>query len=89
MESLRNNRVDAKRTKLECYIANVNPECWSQYKASMPIDRIQPYVITNMISNACRALTLHIKNTCILWSHRSKLASLWTIKMIILSRRAN
>ena len=24
----------------------------------------------------------HIKNTCILWSHRSKLASLWTIKIL-------
>ena len=26
----------------------------------------------------------HIKNTCILWSHRSKLASLWKIKILIL-----
>ena len=42
----------------EYYIANVNPECWSQYKARMPIDRIQPYLITNMSSNARRALTL-------------------------------
>mgnify|MGYP000659783020 CR=1 FL=1 len=25
-----------------------------------------------------------MKNTCILWSHRSKLASLWTIKILIL-----
>ena len=25
----------------------------------------------------------NIKNTCILWSHRSKLASLWTIKILI------
>ena len=52
------NWEDAKRTKLEYYIANVNPECWSQYKARMPIDRIQPYLITNMSSNARRALTL-------------------------------
>ena len=39
-------------------MANVNPECWCQYKARMPIDRIQPYLITNMSSNARRALTL-------------------------------
>ena len=58
VESLRMKREDAKRTKIEYYIANVNPECWSQYKAVMPIDRIQPYLITNMSSNARRALTL-------------------------------
>ena len=40
MESLRNKWEDAKRTKLEYYITNINPECWSQYKARMPIDRI-------------------------------------------------
>ena len=45
-------------TKLEYYIANVNLECWSQYKTRMPIDRIQPYLIINMSSNARRALTL-------------------------------
>ena len=44
--------------ELSYYIANVNPECWSQYKARMFIDRIQPYLITNMSSNARRALTL-------------------------------
>ena len=49
---------DAKRTKLEDYTTNVNPECWSRYKARMFIDHIQPYLITNMSSNACRALTL-------------------------------
>ena len=49
---------DAKRTKLEWYIENVKPECWSQYKARMPIGRIQHYLITNMSSNARRALTL-------------------------------
>ena len=48
----------AKMTKLEYYIANVNSECWSQYKPIMPIDRIQPYLITNMSSDAHRALTL-------------------------------
>ena len=46
----------------EYYIANVNPECWSQYKARMPIDCIQPYLITNMSSNARRALTLHTRS---------------------------
>ena len=30
VESLRMKWEDAKRTKLEYYIANVNPECWSQ-----------------------------------------------------------
>ena len=39
VESLRMKWEDAKRTKLEYYIANVNPECWSQYNARMPIDR--------------------------------------------------
>ena len=39
MESLRKKWEDAKRTKLEYYIANVNPKCWSQYKARMPIER--------------------------------------------------
>ena len=58
VESLRMKWEDAKRTKLEYYIVNVNPECWSQYKARMSIDRIQPYLITNMSSNARRALTL-------------------------------
>ena len=58
MVSLRKKWEDAKRTKLEYYIANVNHECWSQYKARLPIDCIQPYLITNMSSNARRALTL-------------------------------
>ena len=49
---------DAKRITLEYYIANVNPKCWCQYKARMPIDSIQPYLNTNMSSNAHRALTL-------------------------------
>ena len=43
VESLRMKWEDAKRRNLEYYIANVNPECWSQYKARMPIDRIQSY----------------------------------------------
>ena len=58
MESLRKKWEDAKRTKLEYYIANIKPECWSQYKARMHIDHIQPYLITNMSSNSHRALTL-------------------------------
>ena len=49
---------NAKRTKLEYYMTNVNPEYWSQYTTRMPIDRIQPYLITNISCNACRALTL-------------------------------
>ena len=51
VESLR-KWEDAKRTKLEYYIANVNPEYWSEYKARTHIDHIQPYLITNMSSNA-------------------------------------
>ena len=58
VESLRMKWEDAKRTKLEYSITNVDPQCWSQYKARMPVDRIQPYLITNMSSNARRALTL-------------------------------
>ena len=64
MEPLRKKWKDAKRTKLEYYIANINPECWVLYKARGPIDRIQPYLITNMSINSRRALTLlHT------WSH--------------------
>ena len=48
VESLRMKWEDAKRTKLEYYIANVKHECWSQYKARMPIDHIQNDLITNM-----------------------------------------
>ena len=39
---------DAKRTNLEYYIA---------YKIRRPIDRIQPYLITNMSINSRRAQT--------------------------------
>ena len=56
VESLRMKWEDAKRTKLEYYIANVNPECRSQYNTRMPIDRIQTYLMTNMSSNARRDL---------------------------------
>ena len=59
VESLRMKWEDAKRIKLEYYIANINLECWSQCTARMPIDHIQPLnLITNMSSNARRALTL-------------------------------
>ena len=58
MDPLRKKWKDAKRTKLEYYIANINPECWVLYKARRPIDRIQPYLITNMSINSRRALTL-------------------------------
>ena len=43
VESFRIKWEDVKRTKLEYYITNVNPECWSQYKVRMRIDRIPPY----------------------------------------------
>ena len=36
-------------TKLEYYIANINPEYCVLYKAKRPIDNIQPQPITNMI----------------------------------------
>ena len=48
VESLKIKWEDATRTKQEYYIANVNPECWSQYKTRMSIDCIQPYLITNL-----------------------------------------
>ena len=40
VESLRMKWEDAKRTKLEYYIANVNIECWTQCKTRMTIDNI-------------------------------------------------
>ena len=40
VESLGMKWEDVGRTKLEYCMANVNPECWSQYKARMPINRI-------------------------------------------------
>ena len=58
MESLRVKWQDAKRPKLEYYIANINPECWIRYSESMPMNRIQPYLITSMSSNSRRGLTL-------------------------------
>ena len=58
VESLRMKWEDCKRTKVEYYIANVNNECWTQYKAKRLIDHIQPYLITNMSSNARGSLTL-------------------------------
>ena len=58
MDPVRKNWKDAKRTKLEYYIANINLECWVLYKARRYVDRTQPYFITNMNINSHRALTL-------------------------------
>ena len=55
---MREDKIFLTLLNLEYYIANVNPEWWSQYKARMPIHHIQPYLITYMSSNARRALTL-------------------------------
>ena len=49
---------DAKRTKLEYYIANVtNLECWVQYEARRPFDHILSDLVTNTSINSNRALT--------------------------------
>ena len=37
MKSLWKKWEDAMRTKLEYYIANIDPECWVQFKAKIPI----------------------------------------------------
>ena len=58
MDPLRKKWKDAKRTKLECYIANINLECWVLYKATSPIGCIQTYLITNMSFNSCKDLIL-------------------------------
>ena len=58
MEPLRKKWEDAKRTKLEYYIVNINHQYWIQYKAMGPIDCIQIYLVTNMSINSHRALTL-------------------------------
>ena len=39
-------------TKLEYYIANINAKYWALYKATKPIDHIQPYLINNMGINS-------------------------------------
>ena len=52
MEPQRKKCEDAKRTKLDCYIANINPECQIQYKARRPFDCIHPYLITNTSVNS-------------------------------------
>ena len=36
---------DAKISKLEYYIANVNPQCWLQYKEKRP-EHIQSHLLT-------------------------------------------
>ena len=48
MESLWVKWQDGKMPKLEYYIANINPECLIQYSESLPMNRIQPYLITSM-----------------------------------------
>ena len=58
MDPLMNKWKDAKSTKLEYYIANINSKCWILYKARRPGDCNQPYLITNMSINSRRALTL-------------------------------
>ena len=58
MDTLRKKWKDVKRTKLEYYIANINSESWVLYKTRKLIDCIQPYLITNMSINSCRALVL-------------------------------
>ena len=40
MDPLRKKWKNAKRTKLESYIANIKFGCWVLYKAETPIDRI-------------------------------------------------
>ena len=66
MEPLSRKWKDAKRKKLEYYIANINLECWVQYKAILPIDCIQPYLITNMsnsftLDDECLVLKFHYR----------------------------
>ena len=58
MDPLRKKWKDAKRTKLEYYIANINPEWWVIYKTKRHVDHNQPYLITNTSINSRRALTL-------------------------------
>ena len=58
MEPLSRKWKDAKRKKLEYYIANINLECWVLYKARRHINRIQLYLINNVSINSRRALTL-------------------------------
>ena len=50
------------------YIVTINPECWVLYKARRPIDRIQPYLITNMSINSHRALACLLGIEVALWN---------------------
>ena len=54
--------IEPLRKKCEDYNANINIECWVQYKARRPIDRIQPYLISNVSINSRRALTLLMRS---------------------------
>ena len=58
MEPLRKKWEVAKKTRLEYYAANINPECWIPYKARRPIDHVQHYLIIKMSNNSRRAPTL-------------------------------
>ena len=63
MDPLRKKWKDSKRTKLEYYIANINPKFWVLCKTRRPIDPIQPYLITNISINSRRALALLISQS--------------------------
>ena len=45
LEAPRMKWQDAKISKLECYIANIDPQCWPQYKEKMS-ERIQLHLPT-------------------------------------------
>ena len=48
---------DAKMSRLEYYIANINSQCWPQYKEKMP-KQIQSRLTTTMSLGSQRALTI-------------------------------
>ena len=56
LEAVRMQWQDPKMSKLEHYIANVNPQCWPQYNAKMLEHHI--LVPTPMNLGSPRALTL-------------------------------
>ena len=75
LEPLKKKWEDAKRTKREHYITNINPKYRLQYKARMHVDHIQSNVITNKSINSCRALIvltqLHKLGNKIALSHQN------------------
>ena len=58
IKPLKKHRKNARRTKSEYYIENINLECWVLHKGRKPIDSIQPYLITNMSIDFRRGLAL-------------------------------